>query len=237
MSLPKPYYQDDWATIYHADCRLILPHLPKVDLVLTDPPYGINLQNHSRGNKRGSKSFEIFGDIDQEAGMEVCNWCAALELPTVFFASPKRPWPGIWRNYLVWDKGGAVGGGGGDVGLCWKQSWELIQIARNSELNGPRDGAVLVHYMTPADSKLHPAQKPHSLIAYLIEKLTTYGDTGYGAIVHKRLQILDPFMGSGTTLRAAKDLGRKSIGIEIEERYCEIAAKRLAQEVFNFQAA
>ena len=198
--------------------------LPKVDLVLTDPPYGIDLKNHAPGTFRRSQTYFIAGDKDCDAGGAVVGWCCLQKLPTCVFASPELPWPGNWRNLLVWDKGGAVGGGG-DTATCWKRTWELIQIARNATLNGDRDPSVIRFPITPADSKLHPAQKPLELLVYLVNKLSAVGQT-----------ILDPFMGSGTTLRASKDLGRKAIGIEISEEYCEIAAKRLRQEVFSFSA-
>lgn len=207
-----PYYQDDAVTIYHGDCREILPGLPKFDLVLTDPPYGINLNKHRNNN---GQDWYVHGDKDQQAGFEAL---AMLDdLPTAVFAHCMKPWPGPWRQFLVWDKGPAVGGGG-DVSKCWKQSWELIQIRNTPPLNGPRDEGVIRHHISPQDLQYHPTQKPLGLLIYLIQKIPS-------------TLILDPFMGSGTTLRAAKDLGKKAIGIEIEEKYCEVAAKRMAQEV------
>jgi site-specific DNA-methyltransferase (adenine-specific) len=101
----------------------------------------------------------------------------------------------------------------------------LIQVRKNKPLNGSRDSAVLKFWTGPINNG-HPAEKPLPLIAYLIGKATDPDDV-----------VFDPFMGSGTTLRAAKDLGRKAIGIEIEERYCEIAAKRLSQMVLPLQVA
>lgn len=216
MSLPKPYYEQDGITIYHADCRDILPLLEpgSVDLVLTDPPYGIAYSNHGRSNSR----LDIKGDESMVVGGHAIAWCAENELATVAFSDPMKPWPGNWRQHLVWDKGPAVGGGG-DIPTCWKQSWESVQVARTGRLNGPRDEGVLRFHVGPI-KPYHPAEKPIALIKYLIGKTTDCGDV-----------IFDPFMGSGTTLRAAKDLGRRAIGIELEERYCEIAAKRLQQSV------
>lgn len=213
----KPYYQESGITIYHGDCREILPTLPRVDLVLTDPPYGIRLENHGAGKERRAESFNIRGDYSGELGEFICS---AWTGPMVVFASPKSPWPGAWRQYLVWDKGPAVGGGG-DVAKCWKYDWELIQIRNTGNLEGQRDSSVLRYWITPATSKDHPAQKPLELIQYLLWKV-------------KSKIILDPFMGSGTTLLAAKNLGLQAIGIEIEEQYCEIAAQRLSQTVIKF---
>lgn len=206
----KPYYEDEAVTIYHADCRELLPEL-KADLVLTDPPYGIGLEEHGRSGY----DWSIIGDDSQEVGQAVLTACESQGIPVIVFASPMRPWAGQWRQYLVWDKGGAVGGGG-DPSTCWKSTWELIQIARTGKLAGSRDAAVLKFGVGPVKYHHHPAQKPVTLLRYLIGKI----DAG---------TILDPFMGTGSTLRAAKDLGRKAIGIEIEERYCEVAATRMAQ--------
>jgi site-specific DNA-methyltransferase (adenine-specific) len=122
----------------------------------------------------------------------------------------------------VWDKGEHVAGGG-DIATTWKPTWELIQIARTRPLTGRRDSAVLRFPAVTIDYDLHPSPKPVSLMRYLLRK------AGHGTI-------LDPFMGSGSTLVAAKDSGLRAIGIEIEERYCEIAASRCSQEVLGLSA-
>jgi len=225
---PKPYYEHAGITIYCADCRDILPHLPKVDLVLTDPPYGIGLSNHDTTGRTDRVSiavstYHVEGDLSDDVALSVLGW--ADKLPVVAFASPKNPWPGAWRQWLVWDKGGAVGGGG-DVEKCWKYNWELIQVARTPRLNGGRDSSVLRYVIRQNDFNCHPTQKPIRLLKYLAWKATAPTDL-----------ILDPFMGSGTTLVAAKQLGRRAIGIEIEEKYCAIAIERLKQEVFDFGPA
>ena len=209
MSLPKPYYQDTAVTIYHADCREILPLLPKVDLVLTDPPYGIG-----RVWKGGFKSSgwaeaatqkdlrnewdkeapnpEVFEAI-LEAGTLVCIWGG-----NYFPLPPSRGWL-VWekpeRNFTL-----------AEAELAWTSRDMVIRV-----WNGPRSEA----------GREHPTQKPEVLMRWCIDKMAC---PAFGLI-------LDPFMGSGTTLRAAKDLGRKAIGIELEEKYCEIAARRMAQEV------
>ena len=118
----------------------------------------------------------------------------------------------------MWHKPGL--GIGGDPDVCWRMDWELVQVANNPPLEGGRDSGVLSYTMRPADFWAHPAQKPVSLMEYIVGKIP--GEP-----------VLDPFMGSGTTLVAAKNLGRKSIGIEIKERYCEIAAERLSQGVLD----
>ena len=209
----RPYYTQDGITIYHGDCRELLEELGKVDLVLTDPPYGISLKEHGRSGY----NWNIDGDESQELGQWFLD--RANTLPTIAFASPMKPWDGKWRQYLVWDKGPTVGGGG-DPTTCWKQSWELVQVRKTGALSGKRDEAVLRFHVTQRDYHHHPCQKPVPLLSYLINKAAT-----------PETVILDPFMGSGSTLRAAKNLGKKAIGIEINEAYCEIAAKRLEQLV------
>jgi DNA modification methylase len=227
----NPYYQHDGITIYHGDCREILPQLPKVDLVLTDPPYGIDLRNHDTAGISGRVSisvsdYRVAGDQSGEVARFVIEWATSLSLPIIVFASPKNPWPYVWRQSLVWDKGGAVGGGG-DIATCWKFDWELIQVARTGKLNGSRDCSVLRFPIGMGDLHYHPTEKPVSLISYLAMKTTQSGDL-----------ILDPFLGSGTTLVACKRLGRQGIGIEIEEKYCEIAAKRVeAERLTLFESA
>jgi DNA modification methylase len=212
----KPYYSEDGITLYHADCRELLHDLPGGAIVVSDPPYGISANSHRTGLQ-----FTVAGDDGScdEIVRDIEGW-----MPCVLFASPFRPWPGQWEALLVWDKGPGMGGNG-DMRL-WKRTWELIQVnLKGLGAVGSRDSAVLQFWKGPwhrvGCDEIHPTEKPLELMNYLVAKMPD------GLIV-------DPFMGSGTTLRAAKDLGRKGVGIEIEERYCEIAAKRLAQKVLQF---
>ena len=218
----KPYYEHAGITIYHGDCRSILEDLRAdtvFDLFLTDPPYGIALANHGKGDgRRRRNDFAIVGDHDALAGQSIID--SLQEVALIAFASPMKAWAGKWDQWLAWDKGLAVGGGG-DPESRWKFTWELVQVARLGGLSGKREGSVLSFPMMPQDSRDHPAEKPEALLKYLISK------TGHARVV-------DPFCGVGSTCVAAKQLGRRAIGIEIEERYCEIAAKRLSQEVFSF---
>ena len=225
----KPYFQDDAVTIYHGDCREILPSLTKVDLVLTDPPYGIN---YSTGYRLGvyRPSTRITADLlespilNDVAAMvdKILNDVAAIYI----FAAPERLdviIPLIKAHWdcsglLVWDKGNCAAG---DLDTTWGQQWEAIIYARKGKPTiQPRDRDVLRFNRMNGCDYVHPTQKPVELFSYIINH-------------HKNGLILDPFMGSGTTLRAAKNLGRKAIGIEIEEKYCEIAAKRMAQTVME----
>ena len=209
----KPYYQDGAVTIYHGDCREILPGLPKVDLVLTDPPYGIGYSHGvGGGNLAGSTKFDhhpIYGDDKPFDPSPWLGFDAVVLWGANHYAS-RLPDSKFW---LVWDKRDGMGSNDqADCEMAWVKGKGNARIFRHiwngmlkaSERGIPRD---------------HPTQKPEALMAWC---LSYFPDSK---------TILDPFMGSGTTLRAAKDLGRKAIGIEIEEKYCEIAAKRMAQEV------
>lgn len=225
----KPYYNDERAgiTIYHGDCREILPSLPKVDLVLTDPPYGVAYVT-SRRSRKDDLRVAIANDTDLSVVGEA--WPLILERLSedrhwYAFASPRmipeasKIFNGA-KHTLAWDKGdrGTVG----DLECGFGEAWEAIFYGMKGRrpLNGKRPRTVIRFDWSGAMDPVHPTVKPVPLLQRIVE-----WSTGGGEVV------LDPFMGSGTTLRAAKDLGRKAIGIEIEEKYCEIAVKRLAQEV------
>jgi site-specific DNA-methyltransferase (adenine-specific) len=211
----KWYFSDDYVAIAHADCRDILPSLLKVDLVLTDPPYGIDLDNH--GAFKGSVT--VNGDKNTTLADSIIQWANTLSLTTAVFCSPDLPYAGIWNNRLVWHKAGR--GIGGDWTMCWLRDWELILVKTYKPIK--RKTSSVLEF-TPADCQYHKCEKPVDLLQYLIDQLSENTAT-----------ILDPFMGSGTTLRAAKNLGRKAIGIEIEERYAEIAARRMQQSVLPLE--
>lgn len=215
MSLPKPYYDQDGITIYHADCRDILPHLPKIDLVLTDPPYGIGANKMTLGNGH-RKVFRGGDDWDAERGdVSVLTHCRHIAKHTVvwggnYFADALPP----TRGWLVWDKGTGCNDFA-DCELAWTDIDTVVKklfvswVGANAKEKCDRD-------------RFHPTQKPLGVMKWCI---SLAGDVG---------TVLDPFMGSGTTLVAAKDFGLRAIGIEREERYCEIAVRRLAQGVMDF---
>lgn len=214
----KPYYQDDSVTIYHGDCREILPEIGEVDLVLTDPPYGIahptNYHSRGRGKLTISKDYPtVFGD-DQP--FDPSPWIKgdAVLFGANYFAD-KLPTSSGW---LVWDKQRPHELDQSTCELAWTNCVKGVRIFHYLWHGGIRKG----------DERLeHPTQKPVDLFRWILE---------IKWLLDKQL-ILDPFMGSGTTLRAAKDLGRKAIGIEIEERYCEITAKRMSQSVMELSTS
>lgn len=209
-----PYYESGGITIYHGDCREILPTLAPVDVLVTDPPYGI--AHASNREDSAWRNEPVANDASVALRDFVLQWWG--NRPAVVFGTWKAPRPEPARAVLVWDKGPASGMG--DLAFPWKNSHEEIYVLGEG-FTGHRGESVLKGHTVVtwvSQGRCHPNEKPVSLLRELIQKCP--GET-----------ILDPFMGSGTTLRAAKDLGRKAIGIELEEKWCEVAAKRLAQEV------
>jgi len=219
----RPYYEHGGITIYHGDCREIAPSVERACLV-TDPPYGTG------GRRRGvaGNGSDPAGRIVKEAWDDgALDWLDAAS-PVLTFYPPGRTAElldrarivGLTKHRAVYlAKPDPCPQFGGRMSYSVEPVWALS-----------RDGFLLMggtdwyRDSTPragrdSDATGHPYQKPIAFMEWLIQKEPTGGT------------ILDPFMGSGTTLVAAKNLGRKAIGIEIEERYCEIAAKRLAQEV------
>lgn len=184
----KPYYEDSAVTIYHGDCREILPQLPKADLVLTDPPYPNN--DRVLWTNLNSLRYEVMGTRG------FYFWDA-------FYPFPLEP-----TAIHIWHK---------PNGQSSKQYERIFECYGQQSCKVFRVAAILPNYTQYKDECVnHPTQKPIKLISRLIPKDAQL--------------ILDPFCGSGTTLRAAKDLGRKALGIELEEKYCSIAAKRMQQE-------
>ena len=224
----KPYFQDASCTIYLGDCREVLPILQKesVDLVLTDPPFSIPVryQDVSGVHPRSwgdlivmepffKLVFEEIRQVVRHTGHTYIH-CDAETYP-VFYKVAYSLWP--QSHLIVWYKPT------GRRGRGWLHSHELILHLVTPE-TAYREGFrqdVIGIMPTRTLKRQHPAEKPGDLLTFLIEAMPEKK----GAI------ILDLFLGSGTTLVAAKALGCKAIGIEIEERYAEIAAKRLSQEV------
>lgn len=198
-----------------ADCMHVLDGLHGIDAVVTDPPYGIGLEKHDTTGVYRRGEWRITGDEDAAAGQECIDECRSRGWPVCAFASPKKPWDGLNRNWLVWDKGPAVGGGG-DIATCWKLTWELIQVDGNRPLNGTRDSAVLRYWTHQGRFHHHPSEKPVELMAYLIGKLSNRGET-----------VFDPFMGSGSTAVACVQEGRQFVGCEIDPDYFMEAVKRV----------
>ena len=225
-----PYYQDDAVTIYHGDCREILPTLPKVDLVLTDPPYGASDTHagHLSGVtlRDGSRARQELGfdglDSSEMVGL-ARDWVESCSGWVVFTSEWKHLLPlddaGLLIRFGIWRKpDGAPQFTGDRPGMGWEAVAICHGPGRKSWGGGGRHA--FWEHAKGENRSGHPTGKPLGLLKEFVRDFSVAGDL-----------ILDPFAGSGTTGRAAKDLGRKAILIEIEEKYCEIAAKRMAQEV------
>ena len=210
-----PYYDEDGITIYRADIMDWLQWEMPGDVMVTDPPYGIDYESGHFGTLPRS----IEGDKDTTArDTALSGWGSK---PALVFGTWRAARPAGTRMVLVWDTKGALGMG--DLSLPWKPAHQEVYVL-GSGFAGPRTSDVLTFapvQAKAANGRLHPHQKPVDLMRALIRKCPP------GVV-------LDPFMGSGSTLRAAKDEGRRAIGIEVDERYCEVAARRLAQGVLTF---
>lgn len=191
--------------IYHGDCRKILPSLPKVDLVLTDPPFGIGNFVQTTGNIRGKKvswndnvpAPEIFDLLRNKSIHRIiwgANYFNCFEGKGAAVWIKNQPMPNFSQCAIA--------------SLSWGNKIHLFSHTWTNYVNTKKTD--------------HPCENPLELYKWCI-----------GIVPESPKTLIDPFMGSGTTLRAAKDLGRKAIGIEIEEKYCEIAARRLSQEVLS----
>jgi DNA modification methylase len=209
-----PYYDDGQIFIYHGDCRDVLPSIAG-GVLITDPPYG--LQAVSDGDGYGRRQNHAREDLHIANDHDGAMRDAALALwsgPAAVFHTPRLPEPpGPWDFRLVWDKCRPGMNSG-----AWRYSHELIFV--RGEWARVSDAAFSVIRIPAVQAPVHPHEKPVALMRALVIAATV------GPIV-------DPFMGSGATLRAAKDLGRRAIGIELDERYCEIAAQRLRQEALD----
>lgn len=224
MTTPAPYWvsDDGTVTLYCGDCLQILPHLSGVDAVVTDPPYGIAYSSGMTGHNGGTSLPGIAGDADTGARDAVLLWSVAL--PVICFGTWKRPRPSLCKMVLTWDKGDHVGMG--DLSVPWKPNTEEVYIIGHG-FSGHRGSSVLRHnapvsWNSMAFGRQHAHEKPIGLMLDLVGKCPVG-------------TILDPFMGSGTTGVACVRTGRKFIGIEIEEKYCAIAKRRI-QEAFADQA-
>ena len=217
----KPYYQDDFITLYHGDCLQHLDMLDQSDVMVTDPPYGIGWKkpklpaNRALGRGEQVSHDGIVNDATTEARDAVVELWG--DKPFVMFGSPVAALPAGTRQVLVWQKPSQLGFMGTVGGF--RRDWEAIYLGGKWPKSTARQSGVI--RLSDSQEYLR-AGHPHAKPVGLMESLINACPSGV---------IVDPFAGSGSTLRAAKNLGRKCIGFEIEEKYCEITAKRLAQEV------
>lgn len=230
----SPYYEDDLVTLYHGDCRDLLASLDQrsVDCVITDPPYSERTHKNATSNKSGERDHALSGergfsswtegdlrDLLASLGRATRRWVVATLDYHHAVRFDEAPPDGLRVLRLgVWVKTNPTPQISGDRPA---QGWESIAYMHRADERptwngGGRHGNFVSPIALPEG---HPTAKPLPMVAEWVRLFTKPGDL-----------VLDPFVGSGTTLRAAKDEGRRAIGIELDERYCEIAAKRLAQD-------
>lgn len=217
----KPYYSDDHVTLYHGDCIELADLWTCADVLVTDPPYGTASVgwdvSYGRGqNRRRGDVSVASGNIANDDTTGVRDAALALwgARPAVLFGSPRLPDPpGEWADRLVWDKTRPGMNGG-----AFRYTHEAI-YARGMVRTGNSTFSVFTAFPDQSD---HIHAKPVRLMSVLVSTCPP------GVVA-------DPFAGSGSTLVAAKALGRRAIGVELEERYAEIAARRLSQDVLDFE--
>ncbi|MEO2134637.1 DNA methyltransferase [Microbacterium sp.] len=210
------YYEDEYVQLHHGDCRAIRGWL-SADVLVTDPPYGVAFQSsRTTGTKQHAK---IAGDESTDLRD------VALELwgdrPALVFGTWRAPRPQNVRQRLLWVKGDDPGLG--DLSFPWGYGDEEAYVMGKGWHGPRRTNVYRMPKIASANNPGHPTPKPVALMEALIE----YAPTGV---------IADPFAGSGATLIAARNLGRKAIGVELEEKYCELIVKRLSQQAFDFSA-
>jgi site-specific DNA-methyltransferase (adenine-specific) len=210
-----PYYQDDHVTLYHARWEDVPPDLLRADVLVTDPPYGIGYSSSSsRSILAVSRDHPpIEGDTEPFDPAPLLS----MRLPSVMWGAnhygSRMPDSPTWMVWYKREPG--VSNDSADAELAWSNLGGPARVFHHRWMGMLRD--------SERDAYLHPTQKPVALMRWVIEKCPPG-------------TILDPYAGSGTTLVAAKSLGRKAIGVECVERYCEVAASRLRQEVLGLTA-
>ena len=218
----KKYYEDSLVTIYHANCIDALPVIGEVDCIVTDPPYGIDGGNGGTSKLRGKGNYssdfddtpEYIKSVVIRALFEVAKWKTLALTPGCKNISTYPP-ADSFGAFVYPSSNGMQRFGMADCNPILFYGWHYLQgksplpcckiTSESPEKNG------------------HPCPKPEKAWSWLVQKVAT-----------KDMIVLDPFMGSGTTMRACKDNGIKSIGIEMNEKYCEKAARRMEQEVLIF---
>lgn len=221
----EPYYQDELVTIYHADCRDHLDVLEQADVMVTDPPYGINFEGKRTKWKKSSANTGYESPHFDDSPEYVQKVCVPVIQHAVDCGKTVVVTPGV-RNAFMYPQPSDLGAiyypsGAGMSSWGFRCSQPILYYGKDPYLSrsmGSRPNSF--SETASAEKNGHPCPKQIETMRWLILRATVPGQI-----------VVDPFMGSGTTLRAAKDLGRKSIGIEIDERYCQIAAERMAQSV------
>ncbi len=233
----KPYYEHAGVTLYHGDAREVLASLPTTrgrtcagpegdlvaDAFVTDPPYGVGLKVRKTKHTVKEAKYASFEDTPENVRATVVPLVSALvALTTRGCLTPGRY---CLRDYPPWDDLGWLyeGAGGGRTRWGFGCGNPLLYYGRCPYMArgmGGRPSGLNMGAGVRTIENGHPCPKPIELVKWMVERVSLGGET-----------VVDPFAGSGTTLRACKLLGRRAIGVEIEEAYCEIAARLLGQEV------
>ena len=205
------YYQDEWVTLYHGDCLTEHREWLDADVLVTDPPYGLGKILHSPGVGSGNRKWaKFYSEGAPTWDASIVNEVTSMPehfTESIIWGGNYYPLPPA-RGWLIWDKM-VRKFSSGHAELAWTTIDQPIRAFSFS--NG----------QLATEGKDHPTQKPVSLMDWCVQF------TADGA------SVADPFAGSGSTLVAAKRIGRKAVGVELDERYCEVAAKRLAQGALN----
>jgi site-specific DNA-methyltransferase (adenine-specific) len=226
-----PYYSDSAVTLYHGDCREILPHLQPVDCVITDPPFSDETHTRARSNRGQGKDpisaidfsaidFSAIDAILRQLGPLCSRWCVAfMDWRHIARLECEVPEPWEFVRFGVWVKTNPMPQLTADrPANGWDGIAYLHNRATKKRWNG---GGEHGNWIGPVVTNgLHPTGKPVAALDLLVRRHSDVGDV-----------VLDPFSGSGSTLVAAKAAGRKAIGIELREDYCEVAAKRLSLRI------
>ncbi|HWT45402.1 MAG TPA: site-specific DNA-methyltransferase [Vicinamibacterales bacterium] len=245
-----PYYEDSLVTLYHADCAEVLPSMADVDLIFTSPPYNLNCTTKPGGGfdglRKGTARAGKWHGGDLASGyadhgddmpmpeyeewqrdvLRAC-WATLNDHGAIFYNHKPRPWLGeVWlpirlnpelplRQVVIWARAGGINFSPSHY--CPTHEWLLVLAKPEFRLKSKAASGLGDVWYVPQEASEHPAPFPLGLPARAIESVAPS-------------LVLDPFAGSGTTLRAAKDAGVRAVGIELSEKYCEMAALRLGQE-------
>ncbi len=222
-----PYYADDMVTLFQGDCRDIREWL-EADVLVTDPPYGIGWDQPAyltKGRHASTRTKQHDGIAnDGDTAARDAALALARHMPALVFGSLSTPPPDATRGVLVWQKPADAGLFGGVAG--WRRDWEPVYVVGDwPRVPATRSSVLptLAGTHRAYAQGVHPHAKPLDVLGRLIEACPA------GVIA-------DPFAGSGSTLVAARNLGRRAIGVELDERYCETAARRLSQGVLPLPA-
>jgi hypothetical protein len=219
LILADPYYHDDYVTLYCGNCLEITEWL-SADVLVTDPPYGVAyVSNFNRDHRNIKVGVAVANDHSSELRDTVLAMWAPR--PGLVFGRWSVPKPDGAKARLIWDRGYH---GMGDLSMPWGPSDEEIYVLGSGFVGKRGSNVIRCQALMSGDANRpdHPTPKPVPLMEALLAKCPS------GIVA-------DPFVGSGSTLVAAKNQNRRAIGVEIEERYCEMAARRLVQGVFDFE--